>query len=421
MSPQDGIFRAAALERLSSPERLDRLVTLTSPRSWLALIALCLLIGAAVAWSFLGTVPTRISGRGILVALGGSVFDAMAPAAGTVANISVAPGALVKKGDLIAELTQPSAQQSLDHARATLADLKAEQARLTTEFAAEEAAQKANLERQRTALRGIIDSSKQRAAYYDQTVSQLGDLSRAGFVTKQRMQDLVQSRQQAEQDARRAESDIAKLDADAAQQSDRRTSEANAAQSRVNEAERRVGEFEVQLATTTAITAPVAGRVTEIKVSDGAVARPGMPIASIQSGEEGLELVLYVPPEHGKRVQPGMTVRIEPATVRKEEWGTLLGEVVSISEFPATADGMLAILQNAELVRDFTLGGPPYTARVRLLKAEGKAGRYRWSSGDGPELAVTAGTLAQAGITVREDRPIALVIPLFKRLAGVAQ
>lgn len=420
MSTQ-GIFRAAALERLSSPDRLDRLVTLTSPRSWLALVALCLLIGGALAWGFLGTVPTRIAGRGILVTQGGSVFDAMAPAGGNIANIRVTPGALVNKGDLIAELTQPSAKQSLDHARETLADLKAEQARLKAQFDAEEAAQKVNLERQRVALRSIIDSAKQRVTYYDTTLSQLGDLNRAGFVTRQRMQDLMQQRQQADQDARRAESDMAKLEADGAQQTDRRIGEANAAQSRVNEAERRVSEFEVQLSTTTGITAPVAGRVTEIKVAEGSVARPGMSIASIQSGDAGLELVLYVPPEHGKRVEPGMTVRIEPATVRKEEWGTLLGEIVSISEFPATADGMQAILQNAELVRDFTAGGPPYAARVRLLKADDRPGHYRWSSGDGPPLAVTAGTLARAGITIREDRPIALVMPLFKRLAGLAQ
>jgi HlyD family secretion protein len=74
-----GIFRAVALERLSSPDRLDRLIAITTPQGWLALLSLCLLIVCVAVWSFFGTVPTRIAGDGILVTLGGSVYDAMAP------------------------------------------------------------------------------------------------------------------------------------------------------------------------------------------------------------------------------------------------------------------------------------------------------------------------------------------------------
>jgi HlyD family secretion protein len=107
--------------------------------------------------------------------------------------------------------------------------------------------------------------------------------------------------------------------------------------------------------------------------------------------------------------------------VRKEEWGTMLGEIVSISDFPATAEGMRAILQNPELVREFTSGGPPYAARVRLLSSARSPRRYRWSSGEGPPILITAGTLAAASVTVKEERPIAFVIPLFRKMTGLAQ
>src|SRR2546422_381673 len=126
MSNQTQIFRAAALERLSSPEQLDRLVTITGPRTWLALLALCLLVASACAWSVFGSVPRRVAGHGILVPLGGSVYDAMASATGNVTSIAVAPGALVQKGEVIAEITQPAARQTLDHARQLVAELKEE-------------------------------------------------------------------------------------------------------------------------------------------------------------------------------------------------------------------------------------------------------------------------------------------------------
>jgi HlyD family secretion protein len=190
---------------------------------------------------------------------------------------------------------------------------------------------------------------------------------------------------------------------------------------RLSEAERNLSQLTAQFAATSVVQAPVAGRVIETKVAEGSVVTAGASIASIQSGEQGLELMLYVPPEHGKAVKPGMLVRIEPATVRKEEWGTMLGEVVSISDFPATAEGMRAILQNPQLVREFAADGPPYAARVRLEPAAASPGRYRWSSGAGPPILITAGTLAAASVTVREDRPIAFAIPLFRNMTGLAQ
>ena len=421
MSNQSQIFRAAALERLSSPEQLDRLVTITGPRTWLALAALCLLVASACAWSVFGSVPRRVAGHGILVPLGGSVYDAMASVTGNVTSIAVAPGALVQKGNAIAEITQPAARQTLDHARQLVAELKEEHARLAAQFADEDAAQKASLERRRIALRAVVEAAGQRVAYNDQMLASLGNLARAGDVTRQRMQDTVQARQQAEQELRRAESDLVQLDSEGMEAANRRRDELTRAQMRVNDAERRFKELEAQIDATSSVLAPVPGRITEIKVSQGAVANAGMPIASIQSGDQGLELVLYVPPRHGKEVRRGMLAHVEPATLPKEEYGTLLGEVVSISEFPATREGMQAILQNAELVRQFTAEGPPYAARVRLLKSDSGENSYVWSSGNAPNVAITAGTLARATVTVSEDTPIALVIPLLKKATGLAQ
>ncbi len=421
MSDQPGTFRTIALERLSSPDRLDRLITITTPQSWLALLAFCLLIGCVAVWSVVGAVPTRVTGRGILVSLGGSVFDAMAPAIGNVAALKVAPGATVERGDVIAELSQPAAVQQVNAARAVVADLKDEQARLTRQFAAEEAAHAANLDRQRIALHNLIDAAKQRVVYYQTTLSNYAPLTQSGFISKQKVQENVQGGQQAEQEIKKAESDLVRLDGEALDSADRRRDELTKAQMRLSEGERKLTELTAQFAVTSVVLAPVAGRVIETKVSQGAVVTAGMSIASIQSGERGLEMVLYVPPEHGKKIKPGMPVRIEPATVRKEEWGTMLGEVASISDFPATAEGMRAILQNPELVHEFTVGGPPYAARVRLMPSDTSPSHYRWSSGDGPPILITAGTLAAASVTISEQRPIAYVIPLFRKITGLAQ
>lgn len=61
------IFRKEALERLSSPEQLDQLMQIVTPRSWLPLTALSGLLVCGLVWSFVGRIPVTTTGRGAMV------------------------------------------------------------------------------------------------------------------------------------------------------------------------------------------------------------------------------------------------------------------------------------------------------------------------------------------------------------------
>jgi multidrug efflux pump subunit AcrA (membrane-fusion protein) len=97
------LFREKALAQTSSPERLDTLIQVTSPVGWLALIALCGLIVAALIWGILGSVPTSVMGEGILIT-GGVVNRIVAPVAGEVSEISVAVGDTLAEGQKVAQV-----------------------------------------------------------------------------------------------------------------------------------------------------------------------------------------------------------------------------------------------------------------------------------------------------------------------------
>ena len=60
------MFRKAALDRLSSPEELDQLLRVTRPRSWVALLALGVLLLVGLLWSVFAVIPTTVSGQGVL-------------------------------------------------------------------------------------------------------------------------------------------------------------------------------------------------------------------------------------------------------------------------------------------------------------------------------------------------------------------
>ena len=51
----------------------------------------------------------------------------------------------------------------------------------------------------------------------------------------------------------------------------------------------------------------------------------------------------------GKRIQPGMNIMITPDTVKREQFGGILGSVTSVSSFPVTNQSAADLLGNAEL------------------------------------------------------------------------
>lgn len=64
------LFRKTALDRLASPERLDRAVVITPPLFAAVLSGGLLIIAAAVLWGFFGKVPVSIKTEGIYVVNG---------------------------------------------------------------------------------------------------------------------------------------------------------------------------------------------------------------------------------------------------------------------------------------------------------------------------------------------------------------
>lgn len=108
---QRKIFRSVALERLSSPEQLDQLMQVTTPRGWLALLALIGLIVTVAAWSVSDKIPTEVVGRGILLR-GGQVMSVTAPADGRIIRLLAQPGMSVQPGQALARF-QPLAGSKL--------------------------------------------------------------------------------------------------------------------------------------------------------------------------------------------------------------------------------------------------------------------------------------------------------------------
>jgi multidrug efflux pump subunit AcrA (membrane-fusion protein) len=101
------IFSEEALSRLRSPERLDSLFSVTQPVTWMALTMLFLLTASIVLWSVYGVLSESVGAVGMIVDSGG-VANVYHDVGGKLTEVLVRPGMRVKKGDVVARLSEPS-------------------------------------------------------------------------------------------------------------------------------------------------------------------------------------------------------------------------------------------------------------------------------------------------------------------------
>ncbi|MEW5729657.1 MAG: NHLP bacteriocin system secretion protein, partial [Pseudomonadota bacterium] len=172
----------------------------------------------------------------------------------------------------------------------------------------------------------------------------------------------------------------------------------------------------------TVVLSPYDGDVVEAKANVGDIVDKGaelltvLPARTGQAKDDDLVAVLYVPPNDGKKVRPGMVAQVAPSTIKREEYGFILGKVKSVAEIPSSAEGMMRTLKNQQLVEALSGGGAPFEVVVELERDPATPTGFRWSSSRGPEGDINTGTLADAQVTVREIHLISLAIPALEQL-----
>lgn len=411
------IFREHALQRhLVSPQQLDEAIDVTRPLDWLAAGAVALVLAAAGAWGVMGRVPTRLAGEGLL--LGGKVVDAVSAVDGRLGAVTVKVGDHVTEGQVIASVDQTDALQRRRSALDLLRDREREQAELITGNEHENRLKTANIATQKGRLEETIDRTQRHIVAVNLAISHLEELVAKGYTTDREL-DIrrVELNSELERIAD-ARAQIERLTAQKTDMDARHRRERLAAETSTNDARRAAELLRVRLDLDGRLLAPLTGRVIEVKVSPGAVLAAGSPVAAIEPDGQELHAQIYVTAAQAKTITRGMAVRLTPATVRREEFGTLSGRVDGIATFPATPQGMAASLHNQTLVDRFGRSGAAYAVDVALEPDAATVSGYRWSSANGPPLSLSAGTLVGADVTVREQAPLSMILPVLRRLTG---
>ncbi len=307
------IFRKVSIERLSSPEQLDQMITVTDPRGWIVLLTVLFMLMAFGIWAFFGSIKTSVDGRGILLKSGG-VRNIIHYASGQLYDIKVAPGDMVREGEVIARIDRG---EIVDEILQLKKDLE------------------------------LIDSVTDQEGY--------------------------------------------------------------------RKLEESIKELQSKLEAETNIVSQYSGRVLEVRLNKWDMLQAGEPLISIEpmgDGIKDLEGLFYISAKEGNKLGPGMEVFLSPSSVKKEDYGYMIGKVVTVSDYPVTHQNMVKTLGSDELAEVFSQSGPVVEVHVDIISNSSTISGYQWTNSMGPAMKINSGTLCEGRITLSSQRPISMILPV---------
>lgn len=411
------IFRKTALERLSSPDQLDQLLHVTSSRSWLALMALGMLLLCAIFWGCYGSIPEKVTGQGILIQPSG-IFNVLSLSTGQIQDIVVQEKYPVQAGQVVARVYQPELMDKIQETRKKLTDLTTRQKQLIKFGSTDIQLQTVQLAQKRRDLTETNRALESQMDWLKQRESNQQHLLEKGLISSQTLLDTRQKSDSIRQQIQANRLEQSQTVTQELEIKNQREDAISLNRQEVNSIRESLASLQNQLEATTAITSPYSGRVLGVLLNSGSLVKTGDAVLKLElsgQGSDDLHAVIFIHPAEGKKVRPGMSAHISPSTVRQEEFGFIQGLITQVDDFPLETAEMYRILQNDKMVSTLFQDGAPIQVIADLIPDPSTVSGYLWSSAKGPPVGMYSGTMCSVAVTVQEQPPLQLLIPLFKK------
>lgn len=364
---KDNIFRKAAMEKISSPDALDRNIKVVSMRGWLALIAAALLIIITIVWSFVGSISTFIDASGIVM-YGSGIENIIATEDGMITDLNIETGDIVNKNTAVVRIDKSDIAEEIN---------------------------------------SYEDCCNQIEEFRN---SKFKDISVLSYDIYSYFEDDVFAYNSAESNSEK------KLIYDKMN---------NMCDVLVNEYTLKRSKMQEELFNRSSVIVQSNGKVLEVYKKTGDYIHVGDVIASmiVQSidsyeGTESMnnEVIVYVPVSDGKKISKGMEVQVIPSTVDKEKYGCIIGSVKSVSEYAVSEENMMSVLNNELLVENISTGDALIEVHIELLKDNTTVSKYKWTTKNGAPVTIAPGTVCSARIEIGSSKPVEIVFPFIKNI-----
>jgi NHLM bacteriocin system secretion protein len=326
----------------------------------------------------------------------------------------------VERGQLVASLTTPEEDARVSDLERRIDQIELQRAAISQRYELRIASETQAQQRRREQLEESAGLTRQRISEAESTLANRELLVSRGAGTVDRVQEARERLFSAREALASTQAQLATLDNAILALGGQRDQELEANQRQLMDLKGQLEQARLSRALADEIRAPRAGVVALVPVTMNALVAAGQRIVTLETGENRLEALFFVSGETGKRIEPGMEVRLSPSTAPREEYGMILGRVVSVSPHPEGQAELADRLGNPDLARLMAQNGAPFEVRATLDNPpDGRSDRYAWTSQRGEEISLSSGLLLTANVTVRRAPPITLVIPALRRWTGL--
>jgi HlyD family secretion protein len=357
------IFRKSALDRLSSPEQLDMAITVMKPRAWLILAGLIVILLAVGIWGAVGKIESTISAIGMITSSGGSQ-EVIHSYAGMVTDIGVKSGTTVKRGDVIARISQNDVVNKI-------IDLKYDLNVLNS----------IDLSKFDPVTMVFSPKSDSVSTLYEQACllknGLAGSLSAGQFDTARKLE--ISKNQSA------------------------------------------ISYYQNLLMASSEIVSPADGVVSNIYITKDSSIVAGQSVMSVMQRDEltsQLQAIIYEDYRNVRGIATGEKVKIIPSGLTQDN-GFLMGTVISVADAPSTPEGMQKSLGSPQVVAAIlgvyansksSTQNSYVEIRVALDVDPSNATGYKWSVKNPPVTRLNANSMCDAKIVIGETSPLGLLL-----------
>jgi HlyD family secretion protein len=414
------VFRSEALRRLRSSEQLTERIELIPPAMRMMVASLSIVVAAGLIWAVFGVVPTRVTGQGVLLADGKAAHTVQPIIAGPVLELLVKRGDIVDANAGIARIQQVSLQTQLDSTETRIAVLQTDLADLKKAHELELAQLDTTVRRQKAVAGEQIAAGQLRAKGLQDILTADEALFAKGIISRLEVAQARADHDRTLLDIANAKTRTIEVEATAETRRDNLTEIERQKQERIDTLQAEAARLRVEVGVGSLVRAPVSGRIEEIRVGQGDVVAPGTIIATIgRVAPEAFEIIAVFDNDMAKRIVPGMDVHVRPTSVKKEEHGSMRGQVRMITELGVSKAEVNAILRNPQLTDSLMGTSAPLLAKIEVFVDKATPSGFAWWGGQGPPYAVTRGTRVAVDVVVERQAPITLIIPAMRHLLGL--
>jgi len=408
------------MQKASSPDRIDDLMRVAQPRGWLATMAILFLFAVAFLWGFLGEIPTKVKGKGVILR-SGTVGEVYSRGKGELIQLFVFDGDTVSKGQVVGNIRQTDL-------RSEIANLEKHISELTKDYDSQNkiaddilVIEMHYLDQQHNSVQLSIYQNREEQKIIQERIEDQEFLLEKGLITRQKYLNSVDEFKHLQIEESRLNNDLTQIEIQRNKYSSEAQTNILDNELIVNDEVRKLDILKLRLDETENLVSNFDGIVLEQVAFVGSLINEGEIILIVEpyTDSQDHKAIAFVPLKDSKKLVQDMKGYVIPSVVKKEEKGMMIGRVKHIAEYPFSYVGLVNVLGSDLLAEEISKIGTPVYIDIALEKDADSYSGYKWTSGKGPDIRLKSGTEVDISIVIKKQKPISLLLPWLKKISGI--